>query len=65
MKMPKSYEIVCPDGKVRSYPHINKGDADSDARYHSHGAHVMYHDDPAAWRKSPCPQGKHTVRKER
>lgn len=66
MNYPKGYEIICPDGKVRTYPYVNRDDAEGDAddcsRHHSMKA---FRGRPAAWSKPPCPQGKHTVRRQK
>ena len=64
-KMPKGYEMVCPDGKVRSYPG-NYGDVASEARCYTRERNCCVEKgDPKEWAKPPCPQGKHTVRGER
>lgn len=66
VKYPGGYEIVCPDGKVRNYPYINRDDAEGDARGDSyHHSMKAFRGRPAAWSKPCCPQGKHTVRRQR
>jgi hypothetical protein len=66
MKYPKGYEIVCPDGKVRNHPYINRGDAEGDARDETrHHCMKPYRGQPKAWLAPPCPQGKHTIRRQR
>lgn len=63
------YEVVCPDGRVRTYPYHNQGDAES---------HVKIVNDPAWFAeracrlapnpskyelsKGPCPGGQHVAR---
>jgi len=59
----KGWEVVCPDGRVRSYPFHNFGDADLEARMKTQRRCQLYpkQSDLEA-SQPPCPGGKHTTR---
>ena len=62
----RGWVVVCPDGKVRSYPAHNRADAVSEAK-----ALTACRDcrqerrEPKQWGNPPCPQGSHTVRRQK
>ncbi len=66
-----SWEVVCPDGRVRHYPYHNLGDAESTARIASKsgvapgervGCRMWPEPSPLEAAQPPCPGGSHTVR---
>lgn len=60
----KGWEVVCPDGRVRGYPYINYGDAESAARIKTERGKCRLYPKPSPIELSqpPCPLGEHTVR---
>ena len=61
--MTSGWEIVCPDGRVRSYPYHNFGDAEFDAQLRTEERCQLWPEpSPIALSQPPCPEGEHTVR---
>jgi hypothetical protein len=58
-----TWEIVCPDDRVRGYPYHNLDDAKGDAELYTGGCGSRY-EEPSEIELSqpPCPGGPHTVR---
>lgn len=58
-----TWEIVCPDGRVRHLPYANKGDADCDAEVCDERGCQLYPEPTDLERRLPPCEGKaHTVR---
>ncbi len=55
----RHYEIVCPDHKIRHYPHSNEKDAECDAEYYT--ARGCRLDEDILHRCGDCPGGSHRV----
>lgn len=59
----QGWEVVCPDGRVRSYPYHNFGDAESDAQLRTEERCSLWPEpSPIELSQPPCPEGKHEVR---
>lgn len=59
-----SWEVVCPDGRVRDYPYTNEGDAESMAQAKGRYRCQCY-PEPGEIETSqpPCPEGEHAIRR--
>lgn len=57
------WEVVCPDGRVRSYPYHNYDDAESMARLATRRQCRLWPEpSPIELEQPACPEGVHTVR---